>query len=166
MALSLRELLRCTRYRAPLLSCVFDGCRVDPRPRPRVLVVPVVDDERSDSGGVGGVVRGPGVRLTTLAFASIIRDVTASGRRNDVLREDVKSAVRRRSPAPWEKSGKNPTQSARDPAACSKYSGLSNAFGWIRMFRTILYCEGSWIGSCPMLISVARLSVSGCVVGF
>ena len=93
-----------------------------------MLVLRVVDDERSDSGGVGGLVRGPGLRLTTFAFASIILDVTASGRRNDVLREDVKRAVRRRSPAPWEKSGKKPTQSASDPAAWSKYSGLTNAF--------------------------------------
>ncbi len=99
MALSLRELLRCTRYRAPLRSCVFDVDLGDPRPRPRG-VCDVVVDERRDSGGGGGVVRGPGVRFTTFAFASIILDVTASGRRKDVLREDVKRAVRRRSPAP------------------------------------------------------------------
>ena len=80
---------------------MFDVGLVDPRPRPRVVVVCVVDDERRDSGrGDGVLVRGPGLRFTTLAFASIILDVTASGRRNDVLREDVKKAVRCRSPAP------------------------------------------------------------------
>ena len=62
------------------------------------------------------------------ALASIMREVTLSGRRNDVLREEVNKAVRRKSAMPWEKSGRNPLQSASDPAAWSKYPGFKSAF--------------------------------------
>ena len=43
---------------------------------------------------------GPGVKLMTIALASMIREVTLSGRKNEVLRDDVKRAVRRRSAIP------------------------------------------------------------------
>ena len=84
-------------------------------------------EERRDVGGSCGVRGGPGVRFTTVALASIIRDVTLTGRKKDVFREEVKRAVRRKSAMPWEKSGRKPMQSARDPDALRRYSGLSSA---------------------------------------
>jgi hypothetical protein len=64
----------------------------------------------------------------TFALASIMREVTLSGLRNDVLHEEVNKAVRRKSAMPWEKSGRNPFQLASDPAAWSKYPGFNRAF--------------------------------------
>ena len=104
------------------------GSRDKPRPRPRGAVCCGVDDDRRDWGGCCSAVIGPGVRFMMFALDSTMREVTLSGRRNDVLREEVNKAVRRKSAMPWEKSGRNPLQSASDPAAWSKYTGFKRAF--------------------------------------
>ena len=71
---------------------------------------------------------GAGVRLTTVALASIMRKETLSGHKNEVFLEDVNRAVRRKLAMPCEKSGRKPMQSARDPDAFRRYSGLRRAF--------------------------------------
>jgi len=96
----------------------------------------------------------------------MMREVTLSGRKKEVFRDDVKRAVRRRSAMPWEKSGRKPMQSASEPDALSRYSGLRSAFWWIRILRTILNFEESWRGLWRSLMAFARRSVSGIVVGF
>lgn len=157
----------CTRYSAPLRSCVAWWRFVLPRPRPRccgwVLSLFLV---RSDCGWCGVAVDGPGVRFTLAALASTMREVTWSLRKNEVSRDARNSPVRRRSPAPLEKSGKNPTQLAIEAAAVMRYSSLRRACWWMRIPRTILCCDESWRGLWCVLISFARRSCSGMVGGF
>ena len=75
---------------------------------------------RRDWGGDCDLIGGPGVRLTVCAFASMIRDVTLSGRRKDVSLDARKSPVRWMSAIPLVKSGRKPTQFAMDPAAVTR----------------------------------------------
>ena len=163
--MSRSELLVWTRNSAPLRSCAA-GIRDDPRPRPRGGGGVCMVDERSDGGGSCGFKGGPGVKFMIGALASTILEVTLSGRRNDVFRVDAKRAVRRRSAIPCEKSGRKPAQSASEPAALRRNSGLRSAFWCIRMLRTIRNCDESWSPLWWVLISLASSIVSGAVEGF
>ena len=66
------------------------------------------------------MIGGLGVRLTVVAFASMIRDVMLSGLRKDVSREAQKRPARCMSDIPFVKSGRKPTQFAIDPAAVTR----------------------------------------------